>query len=50
MLCGETSDTCLKGPAFDPIRTDVPVFHGVRVEDGTFVWPGGADLCPDAVI
>jgi hypothetical protein len=40
----------LSGPVFDAIRTDGEQFRQVRVEDGTLVWPGGVDLCPDTVI
>jgi hypothetical protein len=40
----------LNGPVFDPIRMDEEQFRQVRAEDGTLVWPGGADLCPDVVI
>ena len=40
----------LKGPVFDSIRTDEQQFRQVRVEDGSLVWPGGCDLCPDVVI
>ncbi len=40
----------LEGPIFGLIRTNPAHFHQVRVEDGALVWPGGIDLCPDAVI
>jgi hypothetical protein len=40
----------LEGPIFDSIREDENQFRQVRVEDGTVVWPNGADLCPDVVI
>jgi len=40
----------LSGPVFDAIRTDEARFRQVEVADGTLVWPGGADLCPDMVI
>jgi hypothetical protein len=40
----------LKGPVFDVIRDDERQFRKLRAEDGTVVWPNGADLCPDAVI
>lgn len=40
----------LVGPVFEPIRKDPAVFAKVRVEGGTVVWPGGADLCPDVLI
>jgi len=40
----------LNGTVFDPIRDDKGQFRTVRVEDGTLVWPNGADLCPDVLI
>jgi hypothetical protein len=40
----------LNGPVFDLIREDKEYFRQVRAQDGTLVWPDGADLCPDAVI
>jgi len=40
----------LNGPVFDAIRTGEEQFRQVRAEDGTLVWPGGVDLCPDVVI
>jgi hypothetical protein len=40
----------LNGPIFDSIREDEEQFSQVRAEDGTVVWPNGADLCPDVVI
>ena len=40
----------LDGPIFDTIRSDLKQFRQVRAEAGTLVWPGGIDLCPDAVI
>jgi len=40
----------LTGPVFDTIRKDAAEFRQVGVRDGALVWPGGADLCPDAVI
>ncbi len=40
----------LVGPIFDPIRADPALFQQVRVEEGTVVWPNGADLCPDVLI
>jgi hypothetical protein len=38
------------GPIFDPLKADPAVFRQVRVEQGTVVWPNGADLCPDTII
>jgi hypothetical protein len=40
----------LNGPVFASISTDEQLFRQVRAENGTLVWPGGVDLCPDAVI
>ena len=40
----------LTGQVFDSIRTDEDHFRQVRVEEGSLVWPGGVDLCPDMVI
>ena len=40
----------LNGPVFDSIRTDEALFRQVQASEGTLVWPGGADLCPDMVI
>jgi hypothetical protein len=40
----------LNGPIFDSIRNDEGQFRQVRAEDGTVVWPNGADLCPDVLI
>ena len=42
--------TLLNGPVFDLIRTDEEQFRQIRAEDGSLVWPGGVDLCPDVVI
>jgi hypothetical protein len=40
----------LIGPVFEAVRRDRNVFRQVRVERGTLVWPGEADLCPDVLI
>jgi hypothetical protein len=40
----------LAGPVFEEIRNDEALFRQMRVEDGTLVWPNGADLCPDVLI
>ena len=40
----------LEGPVFSEIRNDEMRFREFRVEDGTLVWPNGADLCPDVLI
>jgi hypothetical protein len=38
------------GPIFAPLRTNPEMFRQVHVDDGTLVWPNGADLCPDVLI
>lgn len=40
----------LKGPMFEALRNDPSEFGNVHVENGTLVWPNGADLCPDVLI
>lgn len=40
----------LQGPMFDPIRSNPELFRQGRAQDGTVVWPNGADLCPDVII
>ena len=40
----------LNGPIFASIRTDEARFRQVQALDGTLIWPGGADLCPDIVV
>ena len=40
----------LVGPVFEPIRSDRSLFLQVRAQEGTIVWPNGADLCPDVLI
>ena len=40
----------LTSPAFAKIRADDSLFGAVQVEAGGLVWPGGKDLCPDAVL
>ncbi len=41
----------LRGPIFDPLRTDPARFREVRVEQGarTISWPNGADIDPDVL-
>jgi hypothetical protein len=36
----------LRGPVFEPIRTDPLLFRNVRVQSGAIVWPNGADIDP----
>jgi hypothetical protein len=40
----------LVGPMFEAIRNDAVAFGQVKVEEGTLLWPNGADLCPDVLI
>lgn len=44
-------DPYLRGPVFEPIRSDPVVFRAVRVdpEMGTVVWSNGADIDPDVL-
>ena len=41
----------LRGPIFEPVRSDHELFVAVRVDldAGTIVWPNGADLAPDVL-
>ena len=39
--------TELRGPMLEPLRRDPALFRAVKVEDGTIVWPNGADMAPD---
>lgn len=41
----------LRGPIFDPIRSDLAVFRSVHVDArmGTIVWDNGADIDPDVL-
>lgn len=40
----------LVGPVFEPLLRDSTLFARVSVEEGTVVWPSGADLDPDVLI
>ena len=40
----------MSGPIFEPLKSDPGLFASARAEDGTVVWPNGADLCPDVLI
>jgi Protein of unknown function (DUF2442) len=41
----------LRGPIFDPLRTDPARFREVHIESGagTICWPNGADIDPDVL-
>jgi hypothetical protein len=41
----------LRGPIFEPMRTDPARFREVRIEPGcgTISWPNGADIDPDVL-
>jgi hypothetical protein len=41
----------LRGPVFDPLRTNPTLFREVRIEPGavTISWPNGADIDPDVL-
>jgi len=41
----------LRGPIFEPLRTDLARFREVKVEPGagTISWPNGADIDPDVL-
>jgi hypothetical protein len=41
----------LRGPIFEPIRSDPQMFRSVKVDPrmGTLVWDNGADIDPDVL-
>jgi hypothetical protein len=39
----------LRGPIFEPMRTDPAVFRVVKIEGGTIAWANGADIDPDVL-
>lgn len=49
-VVGRDIGALLRGPAFEPIRSDEALFRRVRVRRGTIVWPGGVDINPDVLI
>ncbi len=40
----------LQGAVFEPILANESKFREVRAEQGTLVWPGDVELCPDTII
>jgi Protein of unknown function (DUF2442) len=40
----------LRGPVFEPLRSDYGKFERSRVRWGTVTWAGGLDLDPDVLI
>lgn len=39
----------LRGPVFEPLRTDRELFRRVQVQAGTLGWENGADIDPDTL-
>ena len=39
----------LRGPIFEPIRTDPAKFQAMKIEGGTIAWENGADIDPDVL-
>ena len=39
----------LHGPIFELIRNNVSGFHAMFVDEGTIVWPNGADIDPEVL-
>jgi hypothetical protein len=39
----------LRGPIFEPIRTDPARFRAMKIEGGTVAWDNGADIDPDVL-
>jgi len=39
----------LRGPIFEPIKSDPALFGSMQVEEGTIAWPNGADIDPDVL-
>ncbi len=39
----------LRGPIFEPIRTEPSVFRSLCVVGRTIAWPNGADIDPDVL-
>ncbi len=39
----------LRGPIFEPIRSDPAIFRSMKVEGGAIAWNNGADIDPDVL-
>jgi hypothetical protein len=39
----------LRGPVFEPIRSDPAFFRAMKIENGTVAWDNGADIDPDVL-
>jgi hypothetical protein len=39
----------MRGPIFEPMRTDPARFRAMKVEGGTIAWANGADIDPDVL-
>jgi hypothetical protein len=42
-------ESYLRGPIFEPIRSDPAVFKAMKIENGTVTWDNGADIDPDVL-
>ena len=39
----------LRGPIFEPLRSDPTKFRAMKIEGGTIAWDNGADIDPDVL-
>jgi len=39
----------LRGPIFEPIRSNLAQFRAMKIEGGTIAWDNGADIDPDVL-
>ncbi len=39
----------LRGPIFEPLRTEPAKFRAMKIEGGTIAWDNGADIDPDVL-
>jgi len=39
----------LRGPIFQPLRSDPAKFRAMKIEGGTVAWDNGADIDPDVL-